>query len=123
MFAILVTRMGKFIARVCKGKFEVSDGCFLVVPKVKNQIYFLLEAINLIIFELHKNCPGVKVLKEFEFKPTVIAIPEEKLLEKFNNICENIQLKIENLQKNIERLEKIKNDLFKMIFSRKIAIN
>ncbi|ADX98319.1 restriction endonuclease subunit S domain-containing protein [Mycoplasma suis] len=122
MFAILVTRTGKFIARVCRGKFEVSDCCFLVVPKIQNQTYFLLEAINLIIFELHKNCPGVKVLKEFEFKPTVISIPDNKTLERFNEICEFIQLKIENLQKNIERLEIMKKDLHKMIFNQKISV-
>ncbi|AGX88943.1 restriction endonuclease subunit S domain-containing protein [Mycoplasma parvum] len=51
-----------------------------------------------------------------------IIIPEDKILEKFNNICEDIQLKIENLNKGIEKFEKIKNGLFKMIFNQKIQI-
>ncbi|WP_236608071.1 restriction endonuclease subunit S domain-containing protein [Mycoplasma parvum] len=118
-----MTRTGKFVARIFRGKFEVSDCCFLISPKIQDQIYFLLEAINLIIFELHKNCPGVKVLKEFEFKPTSIIIPNKELLEKFNSICEDIQIKIENLNKGIEKLERMKKDLHKMIFNQKITIN
>ncbi|ADX98333.1 putative type I restriction-modification system specificity subunit [Mycoplasma suis str. Illinois] len=68
------------------------------------------------------NCFGMKVLRSNLLFGLNVLIPNDKTLEKFNNIYENIQLKIENLIKRIEKLEVMKDDLHKMIFSQKISV-
>ncbi|WP_081475795.1 restriction endonuclease subunit S [Mycoplasma suis] len=123
--AILVTDTGKFILNLYRGKFEATPECFIISSKENKFFYLLAETIksNLKILENTAVVTIAKRLRLPKLLELIVIIPCDKILEKFNNICENIQLKIENLQKNIERLEKIKNDLFKMIFSRKISIN
>ncbi|WP_043885231.1 restriction endonuclease subunit S domain-containing protein [Mycoplasma suis] len=64
----------------------------------------------------------MKVLRSNLLFGLNVLIPNDKTLEKFNNIYENIQLKIENLIKRIEKLEVMKDDLHKMIFSQKISV-
>ncbi|CBZ40840.1 type I restriction-modification system, specificity protein, fragment [Mycoplasma suis KI3806] len=112
-----------FRARFYRGKFEASDFAYIVLVKSQNLTFLIFESICFVLPQIYKCSVDYKKLKKQQLEEIKIIIPDIKTLEKFNNICEFIQLKIENLQKNIERLEKIKNDLFKMIFSRKIAIN
>ncbi|CBZ40847.1 hypothetical protein MSUIS_07540 [Mycoplasma suis KI3806] len=64
----------------------------------------------------------MKVLRSNLLFGLNVLIPNNKTLEKFNEICEFIQLKIENLIKRIEKLEVMKDDLHKMIFSQKISV-
>ncbi|ADX98337.1 restriction endonuclease subunit S [Mycoplasma suis] len=121
--SIFINYTGNFVAQLYRGKFDASDNCWVIIPKNKKFLYLLLETIIYSLPFFSSNCFGMKVLRSNLLFGLNVLIPDIKTLEKFNNICEFIQLKIENLQKNIERLEKIKNDLFKMIFSRKISIN
>ncbi|CBZ40838.1 hypothetical protein MSUIS_07450 [Mycoplasma suis KI3806] len=109
-----------------RGKFEASNNCFVVFDKrIKkfSLLYLLQEAIKINLENFYKeDSGGIKHLKSKKLSELKIIIPDNKTLEKFNEICENIQLKIENLQKNIERLEIMKNDLHKMIFNQKISV-
>ncbi|ADX98322.1 restriction endonuclease subunit S [Mycoplasma suis] len=121
--AILITITGNFLAFLCRGKFEASDHVFILKTKNRNLFYFLFEQLKIKLQILHKEDSGIlKTLRLQRLLNLQIFIPNNKTLEKFNEICEFIQLKIENLQKNIERLEIMKKDLHKMIFNQKISV-
>ncbi|WP_232500258.1 restriction endonuclease subunit S [Mycoplasma suis] len=124
--AILITNTGSSAINLFRGKFEASNNCFVVFDKrIKkfSLLYLLQEAIKINLENFYKeDSGGIKHLKSKKLSELKIIIPDNKTLEKFNEICENIQLKIENLQKNIERLEIMKNDLHKMIFNQKISV-
>ncbi|AGX88898.1 restriction endonuclease subunit S [Mycoplasma parvum] len=111
-----------FRARFYRGKFEASDFSYIVLSKDKNLIFLIFEAIMFILPQIYKCSVNYKKLKKQQLEGIKIIIPDSKTLEKFNSICENIQLKIESLSIGIEKLERMKKDLHKMIFSQKIEI-
>ncbi|ADX97930.1 restriction endonuclease subunit S [Mycoplasma suis] len=64
-----------------------------------------------------------KTLKKENIYGLRALIPDQKTLEKFNLICEDIQLKIEKLTKKIENSEKIREKLLDKLFSQKVKIS
>ncbi|ADX98335.1 restriction endonuclease subunit S domain-containing protein [Mycoplasma suis] len=113
-----MTITGHFLAFIHRGKFEASDHVFILKAKNRNLFYFLFEQLKIKLQILHKEDSGIlKTLRLQRLLNLQIFIPDNKTLEKFNNICENIQLKIENLQKNIEKNQMIRKDLLIKLFS------
>ncbi|AGX89254.1 hypothetical protein PRV_02605 [Mycoplasma parvum str. Indiana] len=107
-----------------RGKFEATPECFIISPKENRFFYLLSETIksNLTILEKTAVVTITKRLRLPKLLELKIIIPDDKTLEKFNNICENIQLKIENLQSKIEILDNTKKDLLNRIFDEKLEI-
>ncbi|WP_084612777.1 restriction endonuclease subunit S [Mycoplasma parvum] len=122
--AILITDTGKFVMNLYRGKFEATPECFIISPKENRFFYLLSETIksNLTILEKTAVVTITKRLRLPKLLELKIIIPDDKTLEKFNNICENIQLKIENLQSKIEILDNTKKDLLNRIFDEKLEI-
>ncbi|WP_232500259.1 restriction endonuclease subunit S [Mycoplasma suis] len=120
--SIFINYTGNFVAQLYRGKFDASDNCWVIIPKNKKFLYLLLETIIYSLPLFSSNCFVMKVLRSNLLFGLNVLIPNNKTLEKFNEICEFIQLKIENLIKRIEKLEVMKDDLHKMIFSQKISV-
>ncbi|WP_232500277.1 restriction endonuclease subunit S [Mycoplasma suis] len=65
----------------------------------------------------------LKHLKKGILQEHLVLLPDQKTLEKFNSICEDIQLKIEKLTKKIENSERIRDKLLDKLFSQKVKIS
>ncbi|WP_232500285.1 restriction endonuclease subunit S [Mycoplasma suis] len=65
----------------------------------------------------------IKNLNVNKVKVLQFLIPDQKILEKFNLICEDIQIKIEKLTKKIENSERIRDKLLDKLFSQKVKIS
>ncbi|AGX88902.1 restriction endonuclease subunit S [Mycoplasma parvum] len=122
--AILITITGHFLSFLYRGKFEASDHCFVLQVKNKNLFYFLFEQLKIKLQILHKEDSGIlKTLRIQRLLNLNFPIPDDTILDKFNNICEDIQLKIENLNKRVESSENVKKHLLNKLFSQKIRVN
>ncbi|AGX89150.1 hypothetical protein PRV_02060 [Mycoplasma parvum str. Indiana] len=124
MSAILVAGGGNFSAKICRGKFEASTDVFIISSNSKNFDYLIFLKIKKELIQLNKVVQGttIKHLSREVLKKLEILIPDDKTLEKFNDFCENIQLKIENLHSKIEILDRTKKYLLNRIFSEKLEI-
>ncbi|AGX88941.1 restriction endonuclease subunit S [Mycoplasma parvum] len=85
----------------------------------------LLEFLNYLLPKKYKETTATTSLKHlspFVLKNLEILIPDQKILEKFNNFWKNIHFKIEKLEQKIEKYEKIKKNLLSDLFSQKITV-
>ncbi|AGX89112.1 hypothetical protein PRV_01855 [Mycoplasma parvum str. Indiana] len=125
--AIFISQGGtNFHTKLFRGKFEASNGVFILIPKDIEYFYLIFESLkNIHIPRLNQivvSSIQLRCLTPSKIKNLEILIPDDKTLEKFNDFCENIQLKIENLQSKIEILDRTKKDLLNRIFNEKLEI-
>ncbi|ADX97822.1 putative type I restriction-modification system specificity subunit [Mycoplasma suis str. Illinois] len=65
---------------------------------------------------------AIKNLSPQKLKEIEILIPDQKILEKFNNFWKNIHSKIEKLELKMQKYEEIKKKLLDSLFSQEIQV-
>ncbi|ADX98163.1 putative type I restriction-modification system specificity subunit [Mycoplasma suis str. Illinois] len=125
--ALLVSSGGsKFHAKVFFGKFQASTDTFIVKLGTTDFIYLMLEFLNIIYLPQINwvTCATtfLKHLSPQKLKEIEILIPDQKILEKFNNFWKNIHSKIKKLELKMQKYEEIKKKLLDSLFSQEIQV-
>ncbi|WP_232500286.1 restriction endonuclease subunit S [Mycoplasma suis] len=124
---MLVSEGGStFHAKIYKGKFEASNHTYVIDLEEKENTYLVLEFLNNIhLPKLNWFTCATTFLKNLspqKLKEIEILIPDQKILEKFNNFWKNIHSKIEKLELKMQKYEEIKKKLLNSLFSQEIQV-
>ncbi|OAL10769.1 hypothetical protein A6V39_01760 [Candidatus Mycoplasma haematobovis] len=123
--AILITSARHFVANYYSGKFEVSDGSYIIRANNKNLFIFLLEKLNYFLSSLVKQAGTTSYpqLRKSTLEKQEIAIPPDNLLDLFNKFAEPIQKHIDSLSQQMDTFQVIKQELIERIYSQNIKID
>lgn len=122
--AVILSGNGEFCSRIYRGKFEAYQRTYVISPKDKENLYMLYNAISKSMSQLFQGASGstIKFLTIGMINNLVILIPNKKILNTYNCICELTQDYLELLNKQNKILIEARNRLLPKLMSGKIEV-
>lgn len=102
--AIILSGNGNFYLRIFRGKFDAYQRVYVIEPN-RGLLYLSYCAIDNNLKKLFKNSKGstIKFLTLDMLQDIKVFLPEQKIMELFNEICGDIQTKIEKLDAKMRK--------------------
>ena len=122
--AILLAGNGDFNVKYFRGKFQAYQRTYILSPFNSNELFLLFIHLSLNLKHLTHGSKGsvIKYLTKGMIEDFTFIFPNETILEKFNNLCENIFSQIETLEKQNQRLKSARDILLPRLMNRTIEV-
>lgn len=122
--AVILAGNGDFNVKLYRGKFEAYQRTYVFSPFDNEHLYLLYHAIRENMRQLFQGASGstIKFLTKRMLEDIIVYIPNEKLLDKFNDNSEAIQRKIECLKDSINKATEARDRLLPKFMSGEIEL-
>ena len=106
------------------GKFEAYQRTYVFSPFDSSHLYMMYYAVKDNMKQLTQGASGstIKFLTKGMLESINVCLPDEILLNKFNDQCENVQFQIEVQKKMIENAKEARDRLLPKLMSGEIEV-
>lgn len=122
--AVILAGNGDFNVKLYRGKFEAYQRTYVFSPFDSPHLYVLYFAVKDNMRQLTQGASGstIKFLTKGILESIKVYLPNERILDKFNNLCETTQLKIEAHKKMIENAKEARDRLLPKLMNGEIEV-
>ncbi len=122
--AVILAGNGDFNVKLYRGQFEAYQRTYVFSPHNSEHLYLLYYAVKENMRQLFQGASGstIKFLTKRMLEEILVFVPEEKMLELFNQNCELFQKKIEALKAQISLAQEARDRLLPKLMSGEIEV-
>lgn len=122
--AVILAGNGDFNVKLYRGRFEAYQRTYVFSPYDSEQLYLLYYAVKDNMRQLFQGASGstIKFLTKRMLEEIMVYVPTGDISDKFNNICEAYQQKIEILKKQIAMAQEARDRLLSKLMSGEIEV-
>ena len=122
--AVILAGNGDFNVKLYRGKFEAYQRTYVFSPFDSGHLYLLYHAVRENMRQLSQGASGstIKFLTKRMLEDIMVYIPDEQLLNKYNDNAEAIQRKIECLKDSINEATEARDRLLPKLMSGEIEV-
>ena len=122
--AVILAGNGDFNVKLYRGKFEAYQRTYIFSPYNSEKLYLLYYAVKDNMHQLFQGASGstIKFLTKRMLEEIMVYIPTGDISDKFNNICESYQQKIESLKKQITMAQEARDRLLPKLMSGELEV-
>lgn len=122
--AVILAGNGDFNVKLYRGQFEAYQRTYVFSPYNSEQLYLLYYAVKDNMRQLFQGASGstIKFLTKRMLEEIMVYVPTGDISDKFNNICEAYQQKIETLKKQIAMAQEARDRLLPKLMSGEIEV-
>lgn len=120
--AVILAGNGDFNVKLYRGQFEAYQRTYIFSPYNSEYLYLLYYAVKENMRQLFQGASGstIKFLTKRMLEEILVFVPDEKMLELFNQNCELFQKKIEALKAQISLAQEVRDRLLPKLMSGEI---
>ncbi|MGN9153638.1 restriction endonuclease subunit S [Bariatricus sp. HCP3S3_E12] len=122
--AVILAGNGDFNVKLYRGQFEAYQRTYVFSPYNSEYLYLLYYAVKENMRQLFQGASGstIKFLTKRMLEEILVFVPDEKMLELFNQNCELLQKKIEALKAQISLAQEARERLLPKLMSGEIEV-
>lgn len=122
--AVILAGNGDFNVKLYRGQFEAYQRTYVFSPYNSEYLYLLYYAVKENMRQLFQGASGstIKFLTKRMLEEILVFVPDEKMLELFNQNCELLQKKIEALKAQISLAQEARDRLLPKLMSGEIEV-
>lgn len=122
--AVILAGNGDFNVKLYRGQFEAYQRTYVFSPYNSENLYLLHYAVKENMRQLFQGASGstIKFLTKRMLEEILVFIPDEKVLELFNQNCEMFQKKIEDLKAQISLEQEARDRLLPKLMSGELEV-
>lgn len=122
--AVILAGNGDFNVKLYRGQFEAYQRTYVFSPYNSEDLYLLYYAVKENMRQLFQGASGstIKFLTKRMLEEILVFVPDEKMLELFNQNCELLQKKIEALKAQISLAQEARERLLPKLMSGEIEV-
>lgn len=122
--AVILAGNGDFNVKLYRGQFEAYQRTYVFSPYDSSNLYLLYYAVKDNMRQLFQGASGstIKFLTKRMLEDILVFVPDEKILNLFNQNCEVFQKKIETLKAQIALAQEARDRLLPKLMSGKIEV-
>lgn len=122
--AVILAGNGDFNVKLYRGQFEAYQRTYVFSPHNSEYLYLLYYAVKENMRQLFQGASGstIKFLTKRMLEEILVFVPDEKMLELFNQNCELFQKKIEALKAQISLAQEARDRLLPKLMSGEIEV-
>lgn len=122
--AVILAGNGDFNVKLYRGQFEAYQRTYVFSPYNSEYLYLLYYAVKENMRQLFQGASGstIKFLTKRMLEEILVFVPDEVILEQFNQNCELLQKKIEALKAQIELAQEARDRLLPKLMSGEIEV-
>lgn len=122
--AVILAGNGDFNVKLYRGQFEAYQRTYVFSPYNLENLYLLYYAVKENMRQLFQGASGstIKFLTKRMLEEILVFVPDEGVLELFNQNCELFQKKIEALKAQISLAQEARDRLLPKLMSGEIEV-
>ena len=122
--AVILAGNGDFNVKLYRGQFEAYQRTYVLSPENKELLFLLYHAVNNSMAKLAQGASGstIKFLTKGMIASIPVYVPDEWMLNKFNELSEAIQKQIEVFQNTIAHATEARDRLLPKLMNREIEV-
>lgn len=122
--AVILAGNGDFNVKLYRGQFEAYQRTYVFSPYNSENLYLLYYAVKENMRQLFQGASGstIKFLTKRMLEEILVFVPDEGVLELFNQNCELFQKKIEALKAQISLAQEARDRLLPKLMSGEIEV-
>lgn len=122
--AVILAGNGDFNVKLYRGQFEAYQRTYVFSPYNSEYLYLPYYAVKENMRQLFQGASGstIKFLTKRMLEEILVFVPDEKMLELFNQNCELLQKKIEALKAQISLAQEARDRLLPKLMSGEIEV-
>lgn len=122
--AVILAGNGDFNVKLYRGQFEAYQRTYVLSPENKELLFLLYHAVNNSMAKLAQGASGstIKFLTKGMIASIPVYVPDEWILNKFNELSEAIQKQIEVFQNTIAHATEARDRLLPKLMNREIEV-
>ena len=122
--AVILAGNGDFNVKLYRGRFEAYQRTYVLSPENKELLFLLYHAVNNSMAKLAQGASGstIKFLTKGMIASIPVYVPDERILNRFNELSEAIQKQIEVLKSAIDHATEARDRLLPKLMSGEIEV-
>lgn len=122
--AVILAGNGDFNVKLYRGQFEAYQRTYVFSPYNSDNLYLLYHAVKDNMRQLFQGASGstIKFLTKRMLEEILVFVPNEEVLQLFNQNCEVLQKKIEALKTQISLAQEARDRLLPKLMSGEIEV-
>ena len=122
--AVILAGNGDFNVKLYRGQFEAYQRTYVLSPENKELLFLLYHAVNNSMAKLAQGASGstIKFLTKGMIASIPVYVPDERILNKFNELSEAIQKQIEVFKNTIAHATEARDRLLPKLMNGEIEV-
>ena len=122
--AVILAGNGDFNVKLYRGQFEAYQRTYVLSPENKELLFLLYHAVNNSMAKLTQGASGstIKFLTKGMIASISVYVPDERILNKFNELSEAIQKQIEVFKNTIAHATEARDRLLPKLMNGEIEV-
>ena len=122
--AVILAGNGDFNVKLYRGQFEAYQRTYVLSPENKELLFLLYHAVNNSMAKLAQGASGstIKFLTKGMIASISVYVPDERILNKFNELSEAIQKQIEVFKNTIAHATEARDRLLPKLMNGEIEV-
>ena len=122
--AILLAGNGDFNVKYYRGKFQAYQRTYVLSPHKSEELFLIYIHLDINLKHLTHGSKGsvIKYLTKGMVENVEFVLPDNSILNRFNNLCLNIFSKIENLKLQNQKLKQARDILLPRLMNQTIEV-